>query len=264
VVLSSDLRKVATAKYDELVSIITPAYNAARFVDETARSVIAQTYPHWEMLIVDDCSKDDTRAHLERLAAQDPRIKPIFQEKNGGPARARNTALRAATGAFLAFLDADDLWLPEKLEKQIAFMRERNSAFSYTGFRRMTTHGEQVGELRPLTPQLRYQDLLKNTAIVTSTVLIDRRVTGDFEMPVTYYDDFATWLLILRRGHVAHGLAEDLLRYRIVGASVSRNKSKSAKMVWRTYRDIEKLSVPYSAWCFSHYAWRAFRKYRSL
>jgi teichuronic acid biosynthesis glycosyltransferase TuaG len=262
--LDSKWQTVPAGSSDALVSIITPAYNAARFVDETARSVIAQTYPHWEMLIVDDCSKDDTRAHLERLAAQDARIKPIFQQKNGGPARARNAALRAARGAYLAYLDADDLWLPEKLASQLAFMRARNSAFSYTGFRRMTTNGEQVGELRPLTPQLSYADLLKNTAIVTSTVLIDRRITGEFEMPVTYYDDFATWLLILKRGHVAHGLAEDLLRYRIVGASVSRNKSRSAKMVWRTYRDIEKLSVPYSAWCFTHYAWRAFRKYRKL
>lgn len=248
----------------DLVSIITPAFNAARFIDETVRSVMAQSYPNWEMIIVDDCSKDETRIHLERLAAGNSRIKPIFQRRNGGPARARNAALRAASGAYIAFLDADDLWLPEKLEKQIAFMQVRNSGFSYTGFRRMTTYGERVGRLRPLTPQLRYSDLLKNTAITTSTVLIDRRITGDFEMPVTYYDDFATWLLILRRGHVAHGLSEDLLRYRVVGASVSRNKSKSARMVWRTYRDIEKLSLPYSVWCFSHYAWRAFRKYRSL
>jgi teichuronic acid biosynthesis glycosyltransferase TuaG len=252
------------ARPADLVSIITPAYNAARFIDETARSVIEQSYPNWEWHVVDDCSKDDTRAHLQRLAAQDPRIRPIFQAQNGGPARARNAALRAAKGPYVAYLDSDDQWLPQKLERQLAFMRERQTGISYTAFRRMTLQGEQVGELRPLTPQLRYADLLKNTAIVTSTVLIDRRVTGDFEMPVTYYDDFATWLLILKRGHVAHGLAEDLLRYRIVGASVSRNKLKSAQMVWRTYRDIEKLSLPYSAWCFTHYAWRAVRKYRRL
>ena len=248
----------------DLVSVIMPAYNAARFIDETAASVIAQTYTNWELLVVDDCSKDDTRAHLARLAALDPRIKPIYQEKNGGPARARNAALRAARGVYLAYLDADDVWLPQKLERQIAFMRERKTGLSYTAFRRMTFQGEQLGELRPLTPSLTYADLLKNTAIVTSTVVIDRRITGDFEMPITYYDDFATWLLILKRGHVAYGLDEDLLRYRIVVASVSRNKSKSAKMVWRTYRDIEKLSLPHSAWCFAHYAWRAFRKYRTL
>lgn len=262
--MAEDWRTVPAGSSDALVSVITPAYNAARFIDETAGSVIAQTYPHWEMLIVDDCSKDDTRVHLERLAAREPRIRPIFQTQNGGPARARNAALRAARGPYVAYLDSDDQWLPGKLERQLAFMRERHTGISYTAFRRMTTNGEQVGELRPLTPRLRYQDLLGNTAIVTSTVLIDRRITGDFEMPVTYYDDFATWLLILKRGHVAHGLAEDLLRYRIVGASVSRNKLKSAQMVWRTYRDIERLSLPYSAWCFAHYAWRAFRKYRTL
>jgi teichuronic acid biosynthesis glycosyltransferase TuaG len=249
---------------DQLISIITPAYNAARFIDETVNSVIAQTYQNWEMLIVDDCSKDDTREKLQALAARDSRVRPIFQERNGGPARARNAALRAAKSPLVAYLDSDDVWLPQKLERQLDFMRRENSSFSYTGFRRMSLDGQQVGAFKPLTPRLRYSDLLKNTAIMTSTVIIDRAVTGDFEMPVTYYDDFATWLLILKRGHIAHGLGEDLVRYRIVGASVSRNKFKSARMVWRAYRDIERLPLPTAAWCFTHYAWRAFRKYRSL
>lgn len=255
---------VAASGSEVFVSIVTPAYNAARFIDETAHSVMAQTHTAWEMLIVDDCSKDDTRARLESLAQRDARIRPIFQAKNGGPARARNAALSAARSRVVAFLDGDDVWLPQKLERQLSFMREKNCAFSYTGFRRMTAAGDQVGEFRPLTPQLRYTDLLKDTAIMTSTVVIDRSVTGDFEMPVTYYDDFATWLLVLKRGHVALGLAEDLVRYRVVGQSVSRNKMRSARMVWRAYRDVEGLSLPKSSWYFANYAWRALRKYRSL
>ena len=129
---------------DTLVSIITPAYNAARFVEETASSVIAQTHPHWEMIIVDDCSKDDTRALLERLAAAEPRIRPIFQPKNGGPARARNTALEAARSPVVAFLDSDDRWLPVKLERQLAFMSERQAGVSFTECRRINPDGTQI------------------------------------------------------------------------------------------------------------------------
>jgi teichuronic acid biosynthesis glycosyltransferase TuaG len=107
-----------------------------------------------------------------------------------------------------------------------------------------------------------YRGLLKNTAIATSTAVIDRDKTGRFEMIDTYYDDYALWLTLLKRGHVAHGLNEDLMRYRVVGKSVSRNKGRSAWHVWRTYRDIEQLSILYAVWCFSHYAWRARLKYR--
>jgi len=249
---------------EELISIITPAYNAARFVGETIQSVQNQTHRNWEMLIVDDCSKDDTRALLEQHAAKDPRIRPIFQERNGGPARARNSALRAARSPLVAYLDSDDLWLPDKLTRQLRFMRSQRHEFTYTGFRRISVDAAKVGRYRKLVARLRYNDLLKDTAITTSTVMIDRAMTGDFEMPVTYYDDFATWLLILKRGHVAHGLDEDLTRYRVVGASVSRNKLKSAKMVWLAYRNIEQLSLPRSAWCFTNYACRAWFKYRGL
>ena len=249
---------------ETLVSIITPAYTAARFVEETARSVMAQTHPHWEMLIVDDCSKDDTRAVLERLSATEPRIRPIFQPKNGGPARARNTALEAARSPVVAFLDSDDLWLPEKLERQLAFMRAQQSGFGFTQFRRINHDGTQVGKLRTVPARMTYADLLKNTAIATSTVIIDRAICGDFRMPYAYYDDFTGWLGVLKRGGFAVGMPEDLMRYRVVGQSVSRNKWKSAYMIWRAMRDVEKLNAPYAAWCFAHYAARGWLKYRSL
>lgn len=248
----------------ELVSIVTPAYNASRFLEATVRSAIAQTYRQWEMLVVDDCSIDATAQVLARLAAEDPRVRPIAHERNGGPARARNTALRAARGGLVAFLDSDDLWLPQKLERQVSYLREVAGCFCFTGFRRIDESGERVGRFRPLPRRLAYRDLLKNTAIMTSTVLIDRRVTGDFTMPVTYYDDFAAWLGILRRGHIAHGLLEDLVRYRVVGRSISRNKGRSALWVWKTYREVERLSLPTAAWCFANYAWRGYLKYRSL
>jgi len=249
----------------DLVSIITPAYNGARFIRETIESVVAQTHGNWEMLVADDCSSDDTVALVEEIARTEPRVRLLRQKQNDGPACARNAALAAPRGARVAFLDSDDVWLPRKLEVQLGFMQRTGAVFTYTGFRRMDEHGQQLGLMRPLPDSLTYHQYLKNTAIVTSTVLIDRSKTGDFRMPnKTKCDDFAAWLEILRRGHVAHAVHDDLLRYRVVSGSISRNKMRWAMGIWRTYREVERLSLPYAAWCFSHYAWRGYQKYRSL
>ena len=251
-------------KAPAMVSVITPVYNGSRFIEETIESVRAQTHTDWEMLVVDDCSSDETPAIVERIAKVDPRVRLLRHTTNGGPARARNTALEAASSQVVAYVDSDDVWLPEKLERQLAFMRETGAGFSYTGFRRMDEHGGHIGLMRPMPDALTYHDYLKNTAIVTSTVVIDRDRTGDFRMPIIQCDDFGAWLSILKRGHVARGLQEDLLRYRVVSNSISRNKARWARGIWRTYRDLERLPLPYSAWCFANYAWRGFRKYRSL
>ena len=248
--------------YDSRVSVVTPAWGAARFIGDTIRSVQAQKHADWEMFVVDDCSPDDTAAVVESFAAADPRVRLIRQPKNSGPAAARNAAIEAATGRYLAFLDSDDLWLPGKLEAQLAFMRERRAALSFTEFRRTLEDGSQPGKRVGVPDTLSYRQLLCNTAIATSTVVVDRPLAGEFRMKTTYYDDFAAWLEILRRGHLAHGLREDLMRYRVVGHSVSRDKSRSAAMVWKTYREIEHLGVLDSAWCFANYAARGWIKYR--
>lgn len=247
---------------ENLVSIVTPAWRAARFVGATIRSVQAQDYTNWEMLIVDDCSPDDTVAVVASFAQHDPRVRLIRQPRNGGPAAARNAALDAAAGRYLAFLDSDDLWLPAKLSTQLAFMRMQRVALSYTEFRRISEDGSRTGERVKVPTSLTYRQLLCDTSIATSTVMIDRTLTGDFRMKKTYYDDFAAWLEILRRGHVARGLREDLMRYRVVGNSVSRDKMRSAAMVWRTYREIERLGVLDSSWCLLNYAIRGALKYR--
>lgn len=246
---------------NEIVSIITPAYNAAGFIHETISSVIMQSCTGWEMLIADDCSHDATREVIRDWARKDTRIKPIFMPKNGGPAMARNAALAAAHGRYIAFLDADDLWLPDKLSHQLAFMQEKQAAFSFTQFRRINADGARLGHLIAIPERIDYAGLLKNTAIATSTVVVDRERTGPFEMIKTYYDDYALWLMLLKRGIVAHGLQKDLMRYRVVRKSVSRHKMNSARWVWRTYRDIERLSLPAAAWCFLNYTCRAYKKY---
>jgi teichuronic acid biosynthesis glycosyltransferase TuaG len=246
------------------VSIVAPAFNAAARIRETIESVLCQTCQGWELLVVDDCSSDGTREIVAEYVARDSRVRLIPQAKNGGPARARQAALERAQGRYIAFLDSDDCWLPEKLERQLAFMRRTGAAFSHTAFRRVTADGSRTGRLIHVPVQLTYAELLGNTAIATSTAIVDRARTGAFRMTETYYDDFALWLEITRRGFPAFGLNEDLMRYRVIGGSVSRNKLRSAAMVWRTYRDVERLGVARSSWAFARYAVNAVRKYRTF
>lgn len=247
---------------NDLVSIITPAFRCAKVVGETIQSVIAQTHTNWELLIAEDCSPDNTRDVIRGWTQTDERIKLIELERNGGPALARNAALAQARGRWIAFLDSDDLWLPDKLERTIAHATAHDAAFVFTGFRRMPADGSSAGRYIGTPGTLDYRQLLGNTAIATSTVLLDASKVGEVQMRETYYDDFDCWLRILKPGRIAWGLNEDLMRYRMTQQSVSRNKRKSALKVWRAYRDLEQLSLPVAAWYFTNYAVRGLLKYR--
>ena len=248
---------------DDLVSVITPAYKAAAVIEQAISSVQAQSHTSWELLIAEDCGPDHTREIVRRYSAADPRIRLIEPERNGGPAEARNHALAYAKGRWIAFLDSDDHWLPDKLLRQIAFHRRHPDAvISFTGFRRISADGSQTGDYIPVPAVMNYRQLLGNTAIATSTVVVNRRLSGEFRMKKTYYDDFACWLALLKDGGRAVGLNEDLMRYRVMEASVSRDKGRSAKQVWKAYREIEGLGPVPSAWYFAQYATRALSKYR--
>lgn len=243
-----------------LVSVITPACNAEAFIAETIASVQAQTLSDWEMLVADDASGDRTAEIVAGLAAQDPRVRLIRLERNGGVARARNAALAEARGRFIAFLDSDDLWLPQKLQRQVAFMKERDAAVSYTAFRRIDESGSRIGRLVAVPPRLTYRQLLKNTAIATLTGMADTAKTGPLRMTQARRDDYILWLSILKRGFVAEGLQEDLARYRVVRGSLSSKPKRSAAWVWNVYRRVEGLGPLQSAWCMAHYGARAFLK----
>lgn len=247
----------------ELVSIITPAFKAAATIGEAIASVQAQTLDEWELLISEDCGPDHTRQLVREWQANDSRIRLIEPMQNGGPAAARNAALEQARGRWIAFLDSDDVWLPTKLNRQLAFHRANpGTKISFTGFRRMSANGDRVGRYIPVPRWLDYKALLKNTAIATSTVIVDRQQTGNFVMKQTYYDDLACWLALLKPGGHAAGLNEDLMRYRVMDASVSRDKRHSAKQVWLAYREIEGLGRFAASWNFAHYAARGWLKYR--
>jgi teichuronic acid biosynthesis glycosyltransferase TuaG len=249
---------------ERTVSVIVPAYRAAAVIEAAIESVRAQTWRDWEMLVADDCSPDNTRDVVSRWSARDSRIRLIPLERNGGPATARNAALVQARGRWIAFLDSDDLWLPQKLERCIAFAQRERAALVYTGYRRISADGSRTGRYIPVPARLSYGQLLGNTAIATSTVLIDRSLTGDIRMQRVYYDDFVCWLGILKRGLAACGLDEDLMRYRVMHKSVSRDKGRSAREVWKTYRGVEGLNLAASGWYFANYALRALTKYRSF
>ena len=247
-----------------LVSVITPAYNAARFIGETIASVQSQTFHDWEMLVADDGSRDETQAVVERIAAIDRRIILIRLQRNEGSAAARNAALSHARGRYLCFLDADDLWLPEKLDRQLGFMMKKNCAISCTGYRRMSEDGRRVGRLIAPPHTITYYILLKNTGIANLTAMIDRDKTGPFRLAETGHEDYALWLSLLRRGLVACGTPEDLARYRVVSGSLSSRPLRSSEWVWHIYRDQEGLGFLRSISCLFHYALRAALKRRSF
>lgn len=243
-----------------LVSIIMPSYNASRFITESIKSVIVQTYQNWELLIADDCSKDSSVEVIKKIIDKDQRIKLFPLLKNVGAA-ARNVAIEHANGQYIAFLDSDDVWEPEKLERQLAFMKENKYAFTYSEYYVMEEDGKKTGSFIRIPSSLSYRQYLRNTIIGCLTVVIDRNIVGDFRMPlIKSSHDMALWLLIMKRGYKAYGIKEVLAGYRLVSTSNTAKKWKAAKDVWRVYRKIEHLSVLFSAFCFCGYVFNAIIK----
>ncbi|MED2872949.1 glycosyltransferase family 2 protein [Bacillus thuringiensis] len=238
-----------------MISIVIPSYNASSFIKETIQSVQSQTYTNWEMIIIDDVSKDNTRELIKEEIKKDGRIQLIELQENGGAAIARNIGINNAKGKYVAFLDSDDLWLPEKLEKQLEFMQNNDIAFSFTSYQIMNQDGTLTDKVVHVPEKINYNGLLKNTIIGCLTVMLDIEKLGRVQMPnIRTRQDTATWLKILRQGHYAYGLDEVLSKYRKVENSISSKKFKMAKMNWKLYREIEELSIPKSAWCFINYA----------
>ncbi|MCQ6332113.1 MULTISPECIES: glycosyltransferase family 2 protein [Bacillus cereus group] len=238
-----------------MISIVIPSYNASAFIKETIQSVQSQTYTNWEMIIIDDVSKDNTRELIKEEIKKDGRIQLIELQENGGAAIARNIGINNAKGKYVAFLDSDDLWLPEKLEKQLEFMQNNDIAFSFTSYQIMNQDGTLTDKVVHVPEKINYNGLLKNTIIGCLTVMLDIEKLGRVQMPnIRTRQDTATWLKILRQGHYAYGLDEVLSKYRKVENSISSKKFKMAKMNWKLYREIEELSIPKSAWCFINYA----------
>ncbi len=227
-----------------LISIITPAYNASRTIADAITSVQSQTFQDWEMIIVDDSSGDGTGAIVERFAADDRRIRLIRRAENNGSAAARNAGLKAAHGRYIAFLDADDLWLPEKLVTQLAFMQDNIVAASYHAYRRITLNGKP-GRLLRGPARVTFDTLLHRNSVETITVMLDRDMVGpvQFDTTLSRRDDLALWLNVTKAGHDIVLLDSDLARDRIIPGRTLKNFFRSAMGTWRVYRDVAGLRI---------------------
>ncbi len=245
-----------------LVSIVTPVYNAERFLPDTIKTIQDQTYENWEWLLVDDQSSDRSVEIIKKAAKSDERIKPIQLPKNGGAATARNAGIDAANGKYLAFQDADDLWHPEKLAKQVAFMQQNDVAFSFTGYEFANADGVPNGKKVYVPAKLTYKQALKNTTISTITVMFDmtKLTKNDVHMPNVKSEDTATWWNILRQDKIAYGLNEILSFYRRSANTKSSNKFTAIKQTWQLYREQQKLGLFYSIYCFIWYVFNAIRR----
>lgn len=246
------------------VSIITPIHNTAELLPLTIDSVIAQSYPDWELLLIDDKSTDSSPSIARSYAATDRRIRLIQLEENSGPAVARNHGIQTAEGRYIAFLDSDDLWLPEKLEIQTRFMEENGLALGYSWFERISFEGGRANRVVPIPTTLTYHELLKKNHIGCLTAIYDSELVGKRLMPeIPVHQDWALWLSILRDGFAAGGVPDVLALYRTGNmSSVSGNKLKTIRHKWHIYRQIEQIGPVKSAFYLSCFAWEGFKRAR--
>lgn len=240
---------------DKLVSIITPTYNCAKFIARTIDSVQAQTYQNWEMIIVDDRSQDNTKEIVEGYMKNDSRIQYHLLDENSGAAVARTTAMSLAKGSYMAFLDSDDIWMPDKLERQIMWMNDNGYTLSCTAYEQIDEDDNLLNRNIKTIKKTDYNRLLLDCPVGNSTVVYDVEKMGKFEVPnIRKRNDDALWLQMLKKEKYIWGMPDVLMKYRIRKDSISSNKFKVIKYHWILYREIEHLSVVRSAfhifcWC---------------
>lgn len=248
------------------VSVVMPAYNSARYVADAIESVLAQTVPEWELLLVDDASTDGTGTILARYARMDNRIRCFSMLENRGAAHCRAFGVAQASGDWVAFLDSDDLWLPDKLEKQLAFAcRNRTAKLIFTGTAFLPDGAPAPGRCWQRVPErVCYRALLRQNVIPCSSVLVRRSCLRDVTVERTdIHEDFSAWLQILCREPYAYGVNEPLVVYRVSRASRSGDKWAAAAMTFRTYR-AAGLSKGRAAFYFCIYAYRSLKKYAAI
>lgn len=247
-----------------LVSIITPTFNSAKYIAETIQSVQNQTYSNWEMIIVDDASSDETITVIEKVQENDSRIILVRQKKNVGPAITRNTGIQKASGKFMTFLDADDIWFEDFIENSVKTIQETGISFVFSSYRRANEELEFVYSDFIVPKKVTYTDILKTNSISCLTAFLDIEALGKKEMPIIHKrQDMGLWLKYLKEIPFAYGIQEPKAIYRIRKNSLSRKKSDLIKYQWQFYREVEKLSVFQSLYYLTHWAIRGFLKYRN-
>ena len=247
---------------EELVSIIMPTYNCEKFIKETITAVLNQTYTHWELIIVDDCSTDNTAEIIKEYASRDKRIRYFKNKNNCGAAISRNNAIEQATGKFLAFLDSDDLWREDKLRKQIEFMQQNNYSFTCTSYDKIDENSISLNRVINADKKSNYHRLLKKNP-GNSTVVYDVSILGKHFIPnIKKRNDYVMWLQIIKKAKYIYGLQEVLGRHRVYNGSLSSNKKSLIKYHWYVYRKIEKLSFTYSAYLIFYWILKSVLKFQ--
>lgn len=237
-----------------LVSIITPYYNSADFITATLDSILAQTYTNWELIVIDDKSTDNTTQIVEQFAQKHSNVKLIKLEKNGGVAHARNVGLEHTNGKYIAFLDSDDVWVPEKLSRQIQFMEERNLPMTFCAYHRINEAGEIISRKIAVPKTVSHQQLLAHNVIIFSTSLTLKSAVGDLKFKKAGHEDWIFWLDLFKKYGSGYGINEPLTLYRIRSNSVSSNKLKVIGYTWKILREHEKIGLLKSMYLFSKYA----------
>lgn len=247
-----------------LISIIMAAYNAENTIGQAITSVIQQTYTDFELIIINDCSTDRTVDVINEFIKKDTRIRLINNSKNMGVSYTRKHGLDEAKGSWIAILDSDDLWLPEKLEKQVELQHETQGELLYTGSGFMEANGKRLIWCLSVPTEVEYKQLLKQNILSNSSALVRRELYQKYyAIGDDMHEDFAIWLQILRAGHQAYGINEPLLIYRLDNTSKSGNKLKAAIMNWNTYRYIG-LNIFEAFYYECWYTVRGFLKYKNF
>lgn len=247
-----------------LVSIVTPSYNSASYIQETVASIRKQTHTNWEHIIIDDCSNDQTPELLKEIAKQDPRVTVIFLEKNSGSAVARNRGIEQAKGTYLTFIDSDDIWFPDFISNSIATIRKTKIPFVYSSYRRSNEALEFVYSDFIVPETVTYTDILKSNSISCLTAFLHVESLGKKKMPlVRKRQDMGLWLQYLKEIPFAKGILEPKAIYRIRENSLSRNKKQLITSQWYFYRNIEKISVVKSMYYMLCWMYYGFMKYRN-
>ncbi|ASA23812.1 glycosyltransferase family 2 protein [Paenibacillus donghaensis] len=245
---------------NNLVSIITPAYNCEKYIEECIESVRKQTYENWELIIINDKSTDLTEKKIIEYCKTDSKIKLLNLETNMGAAAARNYGIKNSSGRFIAFLDSDDAWKSEKLEKQINFMLINNYSFTFTAYEIISEKKSDKVKIFHVPEKIGYREYLGNTIIGCLTVIMDKEILGEIEFETGYLEDVLTWMKYLKQGHFAYGLDINLAEYRVVENSVSSNKLQNATRYYNCLRKRQGLSVMKSVYFQSGYMFNALKK----
>lgn len=246
----------------KIVSIITPCYNAEDSIAKTIESVLAQTYSHWEMLIVDDCSTDGTSLILKEYSSKDKRIIHLKTKKaSGSPSLPRNIGIENAIGDYVAFLDADDIWLPNKLENEVSFLINNGYNLVYSYYEKMDWEGNRNDRIIRTRRKTTYNNLLKSNSIPCLTSIIKREIIGKTRFNNIPQEDFCFWLDILKKGYVAYNLCEVTALYRESKTSRSSNKFEMFKGYWNVIRNHQHVSLILACYYMITYTILGFAKY---